>query len=161
MGQRPGPATGLPTRTEQGELAVPALRRARRISPLFSRPARRSRPFICQQSLRSGRKIPDPGLHPLRYLPRRFSQWTLDGLDTDKIRIHRLPGAGRGIQQALTEYKRHAFTETGVSPLAVPGDGNHVVVTDSDEHDEDGTYHRGCRDTRQDGRRNGCSRNCR
>jgi 2-oxoglutarate/2-oxoacid ferredoxin oxidoreductase subunit alpha len=35
-------------------------------------------------------------------------------------------------------YKRHAFTGTGVSPLGVPGDASHLVVTDSDEHSEEG-----------------------
>jgi len=40
--------------------------------------------------------------------------------------------------QKLSAYKRHAFTDNGVSPLAVPGDALHVVVTDSDEHDEEG-----------------------
>jgi len=38
----------------------------------------------------------------------------------------------------LSEYKRHAFTDSGVSPLAIPGDSRHLVVTDSDEHDEEG-----------------------
>ena len=38
----------------------------------------------------------------------------------------------------IPEYRRHVFTETGVSPLGVPGDSRHVVVTDSDEHDEEG-----------------------
>jgi 2-oxoglutarate ferredoxin oxidoreductase subunit alpha len=38
----------------------------------------------------------------------------------------------------LSEYKRHVFTDTGVSPLGVPGDSKHLVVTDSDEHDEEG-----------------------
>ncbi len=38
----------------------------------------------------------------------------------------------------LTEYKRYAFTDTGVSPIGVPGDAKHLVVADSDEHDEEG-----------------------
>jgi 2-oxoglutarate ferredoxin oxidoreductase subunit alpha len=29
-------------------------------------------------------------------------------------------------------------TESGVTPLGVPGDAKHLVVTDSDEHDEEG-----------------------
>jgi 2-oxoglutarate ferredoxin oxidoreductase subunit alpha len=48
---------------------------------------------------------------------------------------HRLRG---DVFKNLPEYQRHAFTETGVSPLGVPGDAEHLVVTDSDEHDEAG-----------------------
>ncbi|RMD55137.1 MAG: 2-oxoacid:acceptor oxidoreductase subunit alpha, partial [Nitrospirae bacterium] len=38
----------------------------------------------------------------------------------------------------IKEYKRHPFTENGISPLAVIGASRHLVVTDSDEHDEYG-----------------------
>jgi 2-oxoglutarate ferredoxin oxidoreductase subunit alpha len=36
------------------------------------------------------------------------------------------------------DYKRYAFTESGITPLAVPGDAPHVVVADSDEHSQEG-----------------------
>jgi 2-oxoglutarate ferredoxin oxidoreductase subunit alpha len=36
------------------------------------------------------------------------------------------------------DYKRHQFTESGVSPRAIPLQGKALVVTDSDEHDEAG-----------------------
>jgi len=35
-------------------------------------------------------------------------------------------------------YQRHAITESGVSPRLLPGMTEHLVVTDSDEHTEDG-----------------------
>jgi len=37
-----------------------------------------------------------------------------------------------------TDYKRYAFTETGVSPRGIPGYGDGLVRADSDEHDEMG-----------------------
>jgi len=36
------------------------------------------------------------------------------------------------------DYKRHAVTESGISPRALPGQGKTLVITDSDEHDEAG-----------------------
>ena len=36
-------------------------------------------------------------------------------------------------------YKRYAFTESGVSPRAVPGVPHHTHTAATDEHDEDGT----------------------
>jgi 2-oxoglutarate ferredoxin oxidoreductase subunit alpha len=36
------------------------------------------------------------------------------------------------------KYLRHAFTESGVSPMAVAGEPGITVVVDSDEHTEDG-----------------------
>ena len=38
----------------------------------------------------------------------------------------------------LESYQRYALTGNGISPLAVPGESKHLVVVDSDEHDEDG-----------------------
>jgi 2-oxoglutarate ferredoxin oxidoreductase subunit alpha len=65
------------------------------------------------------------------------SEWTYDGFDLGKIvyKDYRLRGEEF---KRLESYKRHAFTDTGVSPLGVPGDSKHLVVTDSDEHDEEG-----------------------
>jgi len=36
------------------------------------------------------------------------------------------------------KYLRHAYTESGISPMAVPGEPGITVVVDSDEHTEDG-----------------------
>ena len=39
----------------------------------------------------------------------------------------------------MEDYKRYKYSDTGVSPFAVPGEsGKHLVVADSDEHDEEG-----------------------
>ena len=37
-----------------------------------------------------------------------------------------------------SDYRRYLLTESGVSPRGVPGFGNGLVATDSDEHDEEG-----------------------
>jgi 2-oxoglutarate ferredoxin oxidoreductase subunit alpha len=65
------------------------------------------------------------------------SAWTFRRFDLSKIKYndYRLRS---DVFKNLQSYKRHAFTESGVSPLAIPGDAKHLVVTDSDEHDEEG-----------------------
>jgi 2-oxoglutarate ferredoxin oxidoreductase subunit alpha len=65
------------------------------------------------------------------------SQWTFNGLDVSKTRYTDYRLRGEAFSR-LPNYKRHAFAESGVSPFGVPGDAKHVVVTDSDEHDEEG-----------------------
>jgi 2-oxoglutarate ferredoxin oxidoreductase subunit alpha len=65
------------------------------------------------------------------------TQWTFEGFDMAKIRYQDYRLRGDAFKN-LSSYKRYAYTETGISPLGVPGDARHLVVTDSDEHDEDG-----------------------
>ncbi len=64
------------------------------------------------------------------------SYWSVHDLDTGRIPVERAIMRNDAVPD---DYRRHMITETGVSPLAVPGQaGRAVVVTDSDEHDEEG-----------------------
>ena len=65
------------------------------------------------------------------------TEWTLDALDPAKI-IYQDYRLRAGDLAKLADYWRHAYTDSGVSPLAEPGASRHLVVTDSDEHDQDG-----------------------
>jgi 2-oxoglutarate ferredoxin oxidoreductase subunit alpha len=65
------------------------------------------------------------------------SEWTQEQFDLNRIVLNDYRLRGDAFRN-LAEYKRYAFTDSGVSPLGVPGDAKHVVVADSDEHDEDG-----------------------
>jgi 2-oxoglutarate ferredoxin oxidoreductase subunit alpha len=65
------------------------------------------------------------------------SEWTYDAFDFARLTYTDYRLRGRAFREAAS-YKRHLFTESGVSPLGVPGDAAHLVVTDSDEHDEEG-----------------------
>ncbi len=137
MGQRPGPATGFPTRTEQGELLY-LLHAGHGEFPrfLFAPGSAEQAFFLTNKAFDLAEKYQVPAF----ILFDTFladSQWTSRGFDLGRIRTtdYRLRGEAFA---ALARYKRHAFTESGVSPLGVPGDATHLVVTDSDEHDEDG-----------------------
>jgi 2-oxoglutarate ferredoxin oxidoreductase subunit alpha len=45
---------------------------------------------------------------------------------------------GEGTPDHAVPYLRYALTESGVSPRLVPGQSEHLVIADSDEHTEDG-----------------------
>jgi 2-oxoglutarate ferredoxin oxidoreductase subunit alpha len=65
------------------------------------------------------------------------AQWTYDEFNLNKLDYTNWRTTESELE-ALKEYKRHFLTDHGISPFAVPGASRHVVVTDSDEHDEDG-----------------------
>ena len=137
MGQRPGPATGFPTRTEQGELQF-LLSAGHGEFPrfLFAPGSPEQAFFLTNKAFDLAEKYQVPSFVLFdTYLSD--SQWTYQGFDPGRLRNtdYRLRGEAFA---NLASYQRHAFTGSGVSPLAVPGDAKHLVVTDSDEHDEDG-----------------------
>jgi 2-oxoglutarate ferredoxin oxidoreductase subunit alpha len=137
MGQRPGPATGLPTRTEQGDLQFVLSAGHGEFPRVILAPGTPQQAFFLTNKafdLAERFQIPVFILFDT-YLAD--TQWTFDGFDTSGLR-HTDYRVGSEAFKKLPEYKRHALTESGISPLAVPGDATHLVVTDSDEHDENG-----------------------
>lgn len=137
LAQRPGPATGFPTRTEQAELQF-ALYTAHGEFPrvIFAPGTPEQAFYLTNRAFDIAEKYQIPVfILTDQYLAD--SQWTFDSFDLNKIKYtdYRLRGE---VFKNLPEYKRHIFTENGVSPLGVPGDAKHLVVTDSDEHDEEG-----------------------
>lgn len=137
LGQRPGPATGFPTRTEQAELQF-VIHTAHGEFPrvVFAPGTPEQAFYLTNKAFDLAEKYQIPAFILFdTYLAD--SEWTLEGIDLKRIRYkdYRLRGEAF---KSLREYKRHAFTETGVSPFGVPGDAAHLVVTDSDEHDEEG-----------------------
>lgn len=137
LGQRPGPATGFPTRTEQGELQfVFSAGHGEFPRVIFAPGTPRQAFYLVNKAFDLAEKYQIP-VFILFDTYLADSQWTYDGLDTSKLRYtdYRLRGDAF---RNMKEYKRHAFTGNGISPLGVPGDAAHVVVTDSDEHDEEG-----------------------
>jgi 2-oxoglutarate ferredoxin oxidoreductase subunit alpha len=136
-GQRPGPATGLPTRTEQGDLLF-VLHAAHGEFPriVFAPGTPEQAFYLTNKAFELSEKYQIPALLLFdQYLAD--TEWTYGGFDTGRLlyKDYRLRGEDFG---ALAAYKRHAFTNTGVTALGVPGDAAHLVVTDSDEHDEEG-----------------------
>ncbi|MFQ5862546.1 MAG: 2-oxoacid:acceptor oxidoreductase subunit alpha [Candidatus Brocadiales bacterium] len=136
--QRPGPAIGLPTRTEQSDLefvlhashgefprAILAPGTAEEAFSLMGKAFNLAERYQTPVIIMSDQHLAD-------------SYWTVDNLDVNGITIDRGELLTTKDLAKTDGYKRHAFTDSGVSPRALPGGSGVVVVTDSDEHDEEG-----------------------
>ncbi|RMG71761.1 MAG: 2-oxoacid:acceptor oxidoreductase subunit alpha, partial [Nitrospirae bacterium] len=135
--QRPGPATGLPTRTEQADLLF-VLHAGHGEFPrvVFAPGTPEQALYLTNRAFELSEKYQVPVLILSdQYLAD--SQWSYESLDLDRLVFNDYRVRKENFR-ILKEYKRHAITESGVSPLAVPSEAEHVVVTDSDEHDEEG-----------------------
>jgi 2-oxoglutarate ferredoxin oxidoreductase subunit alpha len=139
--QRAGPSTGVPTKTEQGDLwqmlgaAFGDYPRAiaapldigdcfNIIPEIFNIADRFQCPGIvlCDLLLSEGRLSVDP--KDLDFVPV---------IDRGELITTASSGSnGDGV------YKRYKITESGISPRAVPGVPGHIHTAASDEHDEDG-----------------------
>jgi 2-oxoglutarate ferredoxin oxidoreductase subunit alpha len=138
LGQRPGPATGLPTRTEQGELFFALHAGHGEFPRAVLTPANVADAFYAAvKAFNLAEKYQTPVIvltdHHLA-----SSYATVDSFDLAKVEIDRGALLSDAEVKNLTDYKRHAVTASGVSPRALPGQGKALVVTDSDEHDEAG-----------------------
>lgn len=136
--QRPGPATGLPTRTGQGDLLF-AVNIAQDEFPIMVL-APKDQEDAVYQTFRAF-NIADKYQIPVIILSDQFlgdSSKTIDRIDINDLKIERHlldPDQQEG------DYKRYKYTEDGISPRAYPGqlnDKEQVVLIDSDEHDEFG-----------------------
>jgi len=137
VGQRPAPATGFPTRTEQGDLLYLMHAAHGEFPRVILAPGSPEQAFYLTGKafdLAEKYQIPAFVLSD-QYLAD--TEWTLAGLDPSRI-VYKDYRLRTGDLEKLDHYQRHAFTDSGVSPLAEPGASRHLVVTDSDEHDEDG-----------------------
>ena len=142
--QRAGPSTGVPTKTEQGDLNqafgasqgdFPRIV----IAPLsmedcFTTPAlafhvadRYQCPVIILSDLlmAEGNETVDPALLDVEF-------------PIDRGELITAASAGSGQNADGEPYLRYKDTESGISPRAVPGVPDHIHVAASDEHDEDG-----------------------
>lgn len=137
VGQRPAPATGFPTRTEQGDLLFTVYTAHGEFPRIIFTPGTPEQAFyLTNKAFDLAEKYQIPAIILFdQYLAD--SQWTYGGFDLGKLKYSDYRLRGDSFNN-LSEYKRHRYTDTGVSPLGIPGDSKHLVVTDSDEHDEEG-----------------------
>ena len=135
--QRPGPATGLPTRTEQGELQfLISAGHGEFPRVIFAPGDPEQAVHLTNRAFDLAEKYQIPAFIVFdQYLGD--SQWTYRELDLKKL-VNTDYRLRADALKDVTVYKRYAYAENGISPLAVPGDSKHLVVADSDEHDEEG-----------------------
>ncbi|MFZ1720291.1 MAG: 2-oxoacid:acceptor oxidoreductase subunit alpha [Candidatus Moraniibacteriota bacterium] len=133
IGMRPGPATGLPTRTEQGDLNLVLYSGHGEFPRAMFVPGDQEEAFLCaQQAFEMANKYQSPVFI-------LTDQYLLDSVAlVDEADLKRLP-INAHIVEMKDEYKRYSLeTKDGVSPRGVPGYGSGIVSVDSDEHDEAG-----------------------
>lgn len=159
--QRAGPATGVPTKTEQGDLwqalgagqgdyprivvAPTTVEDCFHVVPeLFNLADELQCPGIILSDLllSEGRFSIDPA--ELEFgVPIRRGQ--VIGLDESNGHANgqatngqAMSGQATNGQAANGAYRRYAITPSGISPRAIPGTEGYVHVVATDEHDEDG-----------------------
>jgi len=137
LAQRPGPATGLPTKTEQADLLFALYAGHGEFPKVIFAPGSPAQAFyLTNKAFDLAEKYQITAIILTdQYLAD--SQWSFESFDLGKIKYTDYRTRGQKLK-ATENYKRHAFTETGISPFVVPGESKNLVVTDSDEHDEEG-----------------------
>jgi len=137
LAQRPGPATGLPTRTEQGDLLFALYTAHGEFPRVVFAPGNPEQAFLLTvKAFDLAEKYQVPAII-ITDQNLADSQWTFDSFELGGIDHHDYRLREEQLEK-LPLYKRHALAAGGVSPLAVPGVSKHLVVTDSDEHGEEG-----------------------
>jgi 2-oxoglutarate ferredoxin oxidoreductase subunit alpha len=147
--QRAGPATGVPTKTEQGDLWQMLGAGQGDYPRLIVAPTSALDAFkIIPELFNLCDKYQCPGL-VLSDLLISEGTTSIDPKDLDfKVKIDRgeiiLPNGNGDTANPFggandNAYLRYKNTDSGISPRAVPGVPGHIHVAATDEHDEDGT----------------------
>ncbi|MBN1850457.1 MAG: 2-oxoacid:acceptor oxidoreductase subunit alpha [Deltaproteobacteria bacterium] len=134
LAQRPGPATGLPTRTAQGDLLFAVNAGHGEFPKMVLAP---SDPLDAFYKTVMAFNLADQYQTPVILLTDQFladSHFSFKDFEPWDV-TPKFHWAGTGNHN---EYKRYRLTESGISPRLYPGQSKHLVCADSDEHNEYG-----------------------
>jgi 2-oxoglutarate ferredoxin oxidoreductase subunit alpha len=132
LAQRPGPATGLPTRTEQGDLELALYAGHGEFPRIIFAPGTLEEAFYLTQKAFN---LADRFQVPVFVLTDQYlvdSYYNVRPFDLSRIEVE------KHVVETAEDYRRYAITKDGISPRGVPGYGRGLVAVDSDEHDEQG-----------------------
>jgi len=132
IGQRPGPGTGMATRTEQGDLNAAVFAGHGEFPRIVYAPGSLEEAFrltFKAFNMAARYQVPVFVLTDQYFLN---SFYDLPPFDLSECRLE------KHITRSDEGYRRYAFSADGVSPRSVPGYGSGTVGTDSHEHEEDG-----------------------
>ena len=135
--QRPGPATGLPTRTEQSDLLFTCFASQGEFPRMVI--AVRDHTDAFYQTARA-LQLAWKYQIPVLLLSDEYladSAATITPPDVEKAAHSIAPFPPQADPPGV--YRRYALTDSGVSPLRFPGKSDGLVRADSDEHVEEGT----------------------
>ncbi|MEW6490073.1 MAG: 2-oxoacid:acceptor oxidoreductase subunit alpha [Thermodesulfobacteriota bacterium] len=132
LAQRPGPATGLPTRTAQGDLLFAVHAGHGEFPKAVLAPSDPVDAF--HQTVRAF-DLADRFQVPVVLLTDQFLAESLFSVEDFELGRSE-PELHLADPGEIEEYRRYRLTEGGVSPRLYPGQSEHLVGADSDEHDE-------------------------
>jgi len=136
IAQRPGPATGLPTRTEQGDLDFALYGGHGEFPRVIFAPGDLNQ---CFQLTVKAFHLAENFQSPVFVLTDQYLADSYRGIkpfDLDGVQPVQA-GDPQAADQGW-DYERYAMSPSGVSPRAIPGAGSSLVLSDSDEHDSKG-----------------------
>jgi 2-oxoglutarate ferredoxin oxidoreductase subunit alpha len=133
LAQRPGPATGLPTRTEQGDLQL----------ALYAGHGEFPRIILAPGQIEEAYQLTQKAFYwadqyqiPVFILTDQYTMDTYYNIKEFKIPPAKID---RFIVKTDPDYQRYRLkTDDGISPRGIPDVGEGLVRVDSDEHDENG-----------------------
>jgi 2-oxoglutarate ferredoxin oxidoreductase subunit alpha len=136
--QRPGPSTGLPTRTEQGDLKF-VLHASQGDFPRFViAPGDIEE---CFYKTIEAFNLVDRYQCPVILILDKYlseSHKTAEEFDVSGIKIDRGLLLSNEELERIEEFKRYEFTETGISPRTIPSQRGGIFTATGNEHDETG-----------------------
>jgi len=132
IAQRPGPATGLPTRTEQADLNL----------TVYAGHGEFPRIVLAPGTYKDGIKLTqkafalsDKFQTPVFILTDQFYVDSSGQMSKFEVKDKYLE---KNIVKTDENYKRYKLTDSGISPRGIPGYGEGTVKGDSHEHSEEG-----------------------
>ena len=134
VAQRPGPATGLPTRTGQEDLELVLHAGHGEFPRAIFAPGTVEE---CFHLTRRALELAERYQGPIFLLTDQFladSYRAVPSFDVENLAPVRVSTDAVSSEP----YLRFAITESGISPRLLPGITEHLVVADSDEHTQDG-----------------------
>ena len=132
LGQRPAPATGLPTRTEQGDLFHVLYSSHGEFPKIIFAPGTLQDAFYLTQKAFN---LADKYQIPVFILSDQYlidSYYNIQPFELENIKNTNF------FVKTKKNYKRYKILNNGISPRGIPGYGDGLVCVDSDEHDEEG-----------------------
>jgi len=136
--QRPGPSTGLPTRTEQADLNFVLHAGHGEYPRAVLAPGNAEQAFYTMAKAFNLADRYQTSVIVLGDQHLNDSFFTVDEFDYNQITIDRGNILNDKDLSDANNYKRYVWDKSGVSPRILPGQTEAVLYADSDEHTEEG-----------------------
>jgi len=144
MGMRPGPATGMPTWTEQGDLRFVMHAAQGDFPRIILTPGDIGECFsLTLRAFNLAEKYQLPVVVLVdKYLMEGHATVNIDKLRLENAwyRIDRGKIVSSAQLKGIRDFKRYILTNDGISPRSFPGQEGGISFSGSDEHDERGLY---------------------